>query len=634
MWYNVVFVVLCYNISKKGGLQTMFLKAITKNNVTRLYFYESYYQDGKVRQRSIESLGRLDDLQKKYPDPIAHFSAIAKERTEESKQQKHKTVSIDLSTTMDTDERNLKNVGYCIIKNLYKELELDRFWKQKQRNHAIKYDPELIFRLLVISRMLYPDSKKATYENRNIFFENMDGFSLDDVYNCLDLIDTYNEEMQKWIFNKSQKLCERNLSTVYFDCTNYYFDIGCSDLDTLNDDGLPVDKNGNVTKAKYRKRGPEKNHRPDPIVGMGLLMDKNGIPIAYDLFPGNESEKVHMRPIINRVKTQYTDSRIIIVADRGLNTSDNIYFINGNNKKENNKRDGYVYGQSIRGADAEFKEWVLSGDYIVDKLKNDDEVNTSDDLTEDKKNIIFKHKSRIYPKTIQVNVTSDDGKTKKKKKVVIDQKQMVYYSERYAKKQKHDRYIMVERAKDLIKNPKKYDRVSSAGSAAYVRNISFDKKTGLVVNSKSLSLNEEKIAEEEKYDGYYSIVTSELEMSDIEMRNVYRGLALIEETFKVTKSDFQARPVHVWTNPHINAHFATCFTALVLMRLLQTKLNNKYPVGKILNSLRNYSCTKIDVNTYQFVYFDEILKMYEDVLGITLNHKYRSQIQIRRMLKY
>ena len=340
------------------------------------------------------------------------------------------------------------------------------------------------------------------------------------------------------------------MSVSYFDCTNYYFDIGRSDMDTLDDDGRPVDKEGNPVAAKYRKRGPEKNHRPDPIVEMGLLMDRNGIPLAFDLFPGNESEKVHMRPIINRVKNEFSDSRIIFVADRGLNTSDNIYFLNGDNKSEINRRDGYVYGQSIRGADAEFKNWVLEKGYITDKF-----------LNEDGQEISFRHKSRIHPKQLQVNVTKPGSKKKAKKTVSIDQKQMVYYSEKYAKKQRMDREVMIQRAKDLIKHPKKYDKVTSAGSASYVLNIAFDKSTGEIVEGRALELDLEKIEEEKKYDGYYSIVTSELKMSDKEMREIYRGLTRIEDAFKITKTEFHSRPVFVRTNDHIDAHFTTCFTA-------------------------------------------------------------------------
>lgn len=608
----------------------MFLKTITNKGITRLYFYESYYESskvkgekGRIRQRSLENLGALSELKKLYDDPIKHFTEIARQRSKKQKESLQTSITIDLNSTMAENEDCIKNVGYGIIKDIYKQLELDKFWKNKAKKKSMKFDPEIIFRLLVISRVLFPCSKKQTYENKDIYFEKIDGFSLDDVYHALSFIDENQEDMQKWIFEHSKNICDRDLSISYFDCTNYYFDIGRSDLDTLNDDGFPIDKNGNIIDTKYRKRGPEKNHRPDPIVEMGLLMDKNGIPLAYDLFPGNESEKLHMRPIVKRLKNEFTDTRVIFVADRGLNTSDNIYYLNGDNKSHNNQRDGYVYGQSIRGADEEFKKWVLRDGYHTDKI-NDDEGNE----------IKFKHKSRIYPKVLHVNVTSADGKHKKKKTVPIDQKQMVYYSEKYARKQQRDREIIVLRAKDLIKHPKKYDRITSAGSAAYVNNISFDKKTGEIVEGKVLTLNTSKIDEEAKYDGYYSIVTSELKMSDYEMRETYRGLSRIEETFRISKSDFDSRPVFVRTNEHIDAHFATCFTALVLIRILQAKLENKYPVGKILQALRKYSCVQIDANTYQFVYFDKILRACEKNFGIKLDNKYQNRLQIRRMLKY
>lgn len=601
----------------------MYLKVITKKGVSRLYLYESYYKNGKANQRCIESLGRLDELQKQFVDPVSHFKKIAQERTDEKENSRKTTVSIDLSSAMDINEDNLKNVGYTVLKALYKQLELDKFWKNIQKKTSIQYDLEAVFRLLVFSRILYPGSKMNTFNNKDIYFEKIEGFTLKDVYKALDIFDKYDTQLQKWIYEHSNSICERDMSVSYFDCTNYYFDVGRSDMDTFDDNGKPVDKKGNPAEIKYRKRGPEKNHRPDPIVEMGLLMDRNGIPLAFDLFPGNESEKVHMRPIINRVKNEFHSGRVIFVADRGLNTSDNIYFLNGDNKADYNPRDGYVYGQSVRGADAEFKAWVLGGGYKTDKLKDDD----GNEVT-------FIHKSRIHPKTIQVNVTVPGQKKKKKKSISIDQKQMAYYSEKYAKKQKRDREIMIARAKDLIAHPKKYDRVTAAGSGTYVHNIAFDKSTGEIVDGRELVLDEEKIAEEEKYDGYYSIVTSELKMSDHEIRETYRGLARIEETFKISKTEFESRPVFVWTNAHIEGHFATCFTALVLIRLLQTRLSRKYPIGKTIESLRKYNCTQIDNTLYQFVYYDEILEECGNIFHMELNNKYRSREQIRRILKY
>ena len=584
---------------------------------------EKYYipQVG-TREKTVESIGLLSELENEYDDPIAYFDQYAKQLTEEKNAERHQMIEIDKDEELEIGTNDSRNVGYGIFKTLYKMLDLDKFWNWKTRGKRTKFSTDQIFRLLTFSRALNPGSKKYTLENKDFFFEPFDGISLDDIYHSLDIIAANQDELQKWIFEHSKKICERDISTSYFDCTNYYFDIGHPDIDTLDENGDPVDANGEPVPAQYRKRGPEKNHRPDPIVEMGLMMDKNGIPVAYDLFPGNESEKVHMRPIIERIKRDYEDCRIIFVADRGLNTSDNIYWLNGDNKANVNERDGYVYGQTVRGADAEFKAWVLSGGYRTDIIY-DDGVKIS-----------FKHKSRIYPKELHVNVTKPGSKKPAKRSVMVDQKQMVYYSEKYAKKQKADRDAMIARANDLIKHPKKYDRITAKGSASYVKNIAFDKSTGEIIDGRNLELDIEKIKEEEKYDGYYSIVTSELHMKDEEMRSVYRGLAKIEDSFKITKTFFESRPVYVRTNDHIDAHFATCFLALVLERLLEHKINHKYPTGRIVDSLKKYNCTHLDTNNWQFTYFDEVLEACGDALDINLKNKYRSQQEIQRLLRY
>jgi len=603
----------------------MYLNKLKKPNGDIYLSIREKYHVPKVgsRERTVESIGYLSELKKTIKDPIAYYTQYARELTEKVKAERSISISIDKTEKINVGTNDTRNVGYGILKEIYKQLELDRFWNWKTRDKKTKFSTDQIFRLLTLSRALNPGSKKYTLDNKDFFFEPFDGFSLDDIYHALDIIAENQEELQKWIFEHSKKLCERDISVSYFDCTNYYFDISHPDVDDLDEKGNPVDKQGNSVPARYRKRGPEKNHRPDPIVEMGLLMDRNGIPIAYDLFPGNESEKVHMRPIIKRLKKENDNTRIIYVADRGLNTSDNIYWINGDNKADKNDRDGYVYGQTVRGADAEFKEWVLGGGYRIDKIRTD----AGEEIT-------FRHKSRIYPKKLHVNVTKPGSRKMAKKSVMVDQKQMVYYSEKYAKKQKADRDAMIARAQDLIRFPKKYDRVTSKGSASYVKNISFDKTTGEIVKGKTLELDIEKIQEEEKYDGYYSVVTSELQMSDEKMREVYKGLSRIEDSFKITKTCFESRPIYVWLNEHIDAHFATCFLALVLIRLLEHKLDNKYPTKNILNSLKKYNCTHLDTNNWQFTYYDEILKDCGKAFKMNLDQKYRTQQEVQRLLRY
>ena len=588
---------------------------------------EKYYVPGVgSKEKVIESIGCVSKLKDQYDDPIAHFKQRAKELTVAKKAEREsqiETLTLDMSATLEVGTNDTRNIGYLLFKLLYKDLQLDRFWSWKTRGRKMKFSTDRIFRLLTFSRAMNPGSKRYTLNNKDFFFEPFDGFDLDDIYHALDVIADHQEALQTWLYEKSKEICERDLSVGYFDCTNYYFDIGRPDVDNFDEDGDPIDENGEKTDPKYRKRGPEKNHRPDPIVQMGLLMDRNGIPVAYDLFAGNESEKVHMRPIINRVKNDMENCRVIHVADRGLNTSDNIYWMNGDNRGEHNDRDGYVYGQSVRGADAEFKTWVLSEGYQKETVTD----HNGNEVT-------FKHKSRIHPKELHVNVTKPGRKKPVKRSILVDQKQMVYYSEKYAKKQKADRQAMVDRANDIIKHPNKYDRITAKGSAAYVTNLSFNKTTGEIADGKQLSLDEEKIREEEKYDGYYSIVTSELEMDDLQMREIYRGLAKIEDSFKVTKTCFESRPIYVWLNEHIDAHFATCFTALVLLRILEQKLDHQYTAGQILDSLKKYNCTHLDTNKWQVTYYDEILDLCSKKFDVDLKKKYRTQQELQRLLRY
>ena len=247
----------------------MFLRTITLKGVTRLYFYESYYENGKTKQRCVENLGRLDELRKQFDDPVSHFKKVAEQRTEEKKASRKTSVTIDLASPLALEEDNLKNVGYAVLKELYKQLELDKFWKGILKKTSIQYDLEAVFRLLVFSRILYPASKLDTFNNKAIYFEDMEGFALNDVYKALDLFDQYDEELQKWIYKHSSAICERDMSISYFDCTNYYFDIGRSDMDTFDDDGRPVDKKGKPAEIKYRKARPGKEPPAGPHRGDG-----------------------------------------------------------------------------------------------------------------------------------------------------------------------------------------------------------------------------------------------------------------------------------------------------------------------------------------------------------------------------
>ena len=594
-----------------------------------LSIVEGYRINGKVKHKTIQKLGYLEDLKKQYDDPIAHFKEVAKAMTKETVREY--TIK-NLNTKIIDNSSKAKNLGYVVLREIYKELDLENFLKEKNKNLKITYDLHKIFSLLVYSRILYPGSKKEAFEKRDRFFEDFDGFEIEDIYRSLDYFNQYKEEIETLLWNNTKDRYNRNTDNLYYDCTNYYFEINYNDTDL-------VDEEGNILKKGYRKRGPEKNHRPDPIIEMGLLMDATDIPLSYDLFPGNESEKLSLLPITRRTKAKCNLGRTVIVADRGLNTSDNIYFLAG--KNHNSNLDGYIYGQSVRGADEEFKKWVLDQKGYISEIVTDDDGNPetfrqmifegNQFKGYEKKNVIFKHKSRIYPKEINVTV---DKNSKKKKKVQTDQKQMVYYSQKYADKQKRDRNQMIERAKDLIAHPNKYNKVTASGSAAYINNIKFDKQTGAVADGLSLSLKLDKIQEEEKYDGYYSIVTSELNMSDKELRNKYRGLSKIEETFKITKSELDARPVLVWTTDHIESLFLTCYVSLVITRLLENKLGNKYSINKIIDAIKNYNSIPIEHDLCLQNYTDELIEEFQKIFNIDFSRKYLTVSEIKKNFSF
>ena len=577
-----------------------------KRNKTQLSFVQGYRVDGKVKHKVIENLGYLEDYLDKYEDPIAYFQQIAKEWN--ASRDMPAAIEVSLSEKLPDHCSNRKNLGYAIVKIIYAKLKIREFFQNKQRQLPVEYNLNSIFSLLIFNRFLFPSSKKNAYETKDMFFEHFD-FSLDDVYRALSYFNRHSLELQKHLHARVSSLVGRDVQKAYYDVTNYYFEIPYEDEDSPD-----------AERKVKRKKGPSKEHRRDPIIQMGLLMDSNGIPMAFHTFSGNGSEKTNMLPAVQRVKKDYDIGRIIVVADRGLNTSDNTSILSGTNASDEKNNDGYVYGQSIRGADAEFKKWVLEPDGYVTEIEKD----------KDGKEVSFKHKSRLYAKEI----TKKDSNGARRLKMAIYQKQMVYYSEKYAKKQKCDREKAIAKAKALIKNPAGYTKATSYGCAAYINNISFSKDTGEIVEGKELSINEEKIAEEELYDGYYSIVTSEKELPEKEIRDIYKGLWEIEESFKIIKSEFKTRPVFVSTEEHIEAHFLICFVTLVIMRILEQLIGKCHSVKQIRNSLASYSCSYLDQNYYLFDYRDDVILTMEKTFGLDLSKKIMPLSEIKRISMY
>lgn len=464
----------------------MFLKKVKNKQTGRTYLSIVHgYRDKatkKSRTKTIESLGYLDELEKKYDDPIAFFEEKVKQMNEEYNEEKFTmTFRIGSEDRLTSDASNRKNFGYAALSKIYHELGIHTFVTNRQRHTKSGYDANSVMKLLVFARLLYPASKNKTYQHKDTFFEKAN-FSLDDVYRSLSFFNKHKDALQLWIHERIKEQYDRNTSLVYYDVTNYYFEI--DDPDEL------------------RKKGVSKEHRPDPIVQMGLFMDTDGIPITYGLHPGNTLDKQTLIPMLGNIQHNFSLGRTIVVADKGMTTGDNIWYTLS-------AKNGYVLSYSVRGANQKFKNYVLEqNDY---RAIGDG----------------FKIKSRLYPR--EITVTSRNGKKMKKR---VDEKQVIFYSEKYAQKAKADRAPALEKAKDLIRTPSRYNKATSFGASKYVKNLTFDKKTGEVLDDakQSILLDEEKLAKEEALDGYYAIITSEYGESDERIIEIYRGLWKIEES--------------------------------------------------------------------------------------------------------
>ncbi|MGI6713113.1 MAG: IS1634 family transposase [Bacillota bacterium] len=545
----------------------------------------NYYDPAKKqsRTRTIKSFGYVDVLEKTYPDPIAYFtSVVEKMDTEEKMAKSLEQIKINRAATLSIGDTNRKHFGYAALSKIYHDLELHTFFINKARNLKIEYILNNVVKLLVFERLKNPASKKKAFENKDRYFENMD-FSLDNVYGALSIIAKYKDDLQIYLHKKIKALYGRTTELVYYDVTNYYFQIDEQD--------------------DMRRKGVSKEHRPDPIIQMGLFMDTMGIPISYKLFPGNTNDCETVRPMLAELKRDYDIGRAIIVADKGNNTAKNINY-------HVMRGDGYVYSQTVRGAHKELKEYVF-----------DEEGYTwiGDD---------YKIKSRIYPR--EITIIGNNNKPMKKR---IDEKQIIFYSRDYDLRAKAEREPALLKAMELVKDPAKYNRATSYGAAKYVKNLVYDKETGEIITSKRKPLfDEQKLREEEKFDGYYAIVTSELDKSDEEIIDIYRGLWRIEESFKITKNDLKTRPVYLSRQDRIESHFLICFIALAIIRIVQHKLGNKYSANHIMESLRKINCTRVDKNLYIFDHVDEITLAMKDALGIDFSKEFLTLKEIKNIL--
>lgn len=537
---------MCDIINLQGS-DVMRLNIRTKNG----YSYYSIIKDytnikGKRTTKIFEKLGNKEQVEERFGknDTINKIKEYIEELKNEDKDELLKR-EYNPNKRIAPGVKKQFNVGYLFLKKLYEELKINDICKSIQDNYQFKFDLNEILSYLVFARIIYPSSKLETFKQCQNFIEQPK-FKLHDEYRALSYIAKNIDFIQEQIFNNSKKVINRNSKVIYYDCTNYFFEID-------NDDDL-------------RKYGISKEHKPNPIVGMGLFMDGNGLPLSYNIYPGNMNEQKTLIPEENKIinKFKLNNTKLILCTDAGL-ASDEIKKYNIKNGR------GFVITQSLKKLKEEYKSqifdktnWRISND--LKHIYNLNDIEDNDELKE-------KYYDTLFYKIIQTETKS------------VKQDLIVTFSFKYQEYNRNIRSSQIDRAKKSIdtnnvtrkgKNQNDYRRFIETTSVT---------NNGEVAENTEYTINESLINEESKYDGYYAITTNLIgEINDI--LKITKGRWEIEESFRIMKSDFLARPINLSREDRIKAHFMTCFISLLLYRILESKLENKYTTSQILNTLR------------------------------------------------
>ena len=565
----------------------MYLRKSKKpNGRTYLTIVQGYRdENGKNRARTVKSLGYVDALEAELDDPVAHFEEECRRMTAEAARAEA-PIAVEFTASKKIDKRAEGRVelGAAVPSAyLHRDLGIWSFFERKRTARGFSYDPCRILELLVWDRIAHPSSKHAAWQARERFPRKC-GFTADDVYRCLTYLDG-NADALVSSMNASleESRGPRDASCLYYDVTNYYFECG-------EEDG-------------FRMRGVSKEHRPSPIVQMGLFLDSDGLPLGYELFPGNRNDMTTLLPAMSKagVRDLPRGERVVVVADKGLNTSANIAacVLDGN---------GYIFSQSVRKATKGLKSWVL------DDAGYEESASGS-----------FKIKSRVSEKAVYV--AGEDGK---RRRVMVPVKEVAFWSRDYFERSRRERAKVVEKSRAAVARG---DMSSAAAktSVRYAKDVPVVRETGEAADHNWV-IDEDRIAADEAMDGYYCLVTSEQEMDDREVIDAYRGLWRIEESFRVMKGDLDARPVYCSTESHIRAHFLVCYIALLAMRLMQLDTGRKYSAAQISEALAGVTGHLVDRNLYLFDYRTDLTDELAGAVGIDLSRQVLTRGQIRSIM--
>ncbi len=515
-------------------------------------------RNGKRSTEIIENLGSASEICEKYhvSDADAWAADYIKRKREEAASKDHKVlVSYNTSAVIDKDKRLSFNAGYLFLQQIYYQLGLPSICRKIKKENSFEYDLDNILSRLIYGRILFPSSKLSCFEQSEKLIEEPQ-FDLHQIYRALTTLSKNADMIQAELYKRSKKLVKRNTGVLFYDCTNYFFEME-------HEGGL-------------KQYGPSKEHRPNPIVQMGLFMDKSGIPLAFCINSGNQNEQLSLKPLEQQIMRDFELSRFIVCTDAGLSSD-------ANRKFNNYGERSFITTQSIKKLKADLKDWCLDPKgWELEGNKKKYDISELDNTPENRKKIFYKQKL----------IEGYD----EERDITFDQTIIVTYSLKYKEYQQTVRNRQIERAKKLIEKPSSADKRSQNDAKRFIKKTPFT-NDGEIANRAMYELDEAAIADEARYDGFYAVCTN-LDDDPADIAKINHDRWEIEESFRIMKSEFEARPVYLQRDDRIEAHFLTCFIALMIYRILEKKLGDKYTCEEIIKTLREMDMRKVGKQGY------------------------------------
>ena len=555
-------------------------------NTTIYYLSKSVRIDGRVTTKTIERIGSYDEIKKICGDmdPLEWAKQYAAKRSAEEKASK-KDVIIKYSSSARIEKNACRsvNIGYLFLKDIYYDLGIDSICSKIAEKYKFEFDLNDILSMLVFARVIYPGSKKSSLELSQKFLEKP-GCELHQVYRALEIFAKENDYFQSQLYKNSEKVIERQKGVLYYDCTNYYFEIEEED--------------------NFRKYGHSKEHRPNPVVQMGLFMDADGIPLTFSIFKGNENEQPSLQPLEKKILSDFGVEKFIVCTDAGLSSTPNRIFNDTPNRR-------FVTTQSIKKLKGFLKDFCLADDGW--QLSGSRKFFTLSELDPNE------HYDKTFYKDRWIK---EDG---------LEQHLIVTFSFKYRDYLRKIRNRQLEHAENLVDNPSSLKKNRQNDPRRFIRQDHCT-SDGETADKTITSIDEKMVREEERYDGFYAVCTNlEDEVSTIISINQKRWQ--IEECFRILKSEFRARPVYLSRKDRITAHFITCFTALILYRILEKKLGEGYTCETIIKTLKEINMLVIPGEGFipEYTRTDLTDKLH-DTFGFRTDYEIVSQRNMKKIL--